>query len=116
MTSLFGESRGGTPEGERIPKGMRAVPAGTEVAKQRFPAFRFLILFPFFLRHCRQKREARLRLNDPAIHAVTRLAQSTGRLSKLQGRMDYRVKPGNDERECRCLTSLAVTSDAPTSR
>jgi hypothetical protein len=51
MTSPLGESRGGTPEGERIPKGMRAAPDGAVVVKQRFPAFRF----PFSMRrHCEE--------------------------------------------------------------
>jgi hypothetical protein len=45
MTSPLGESRGGTPEGERIPKGMRAASDDAEVVEQRFPAFRFPFLF-----------------------------------------------------------------------
>jgi hypothetical protein len=54
MTSPLGESRGGTPEGERIPKGMRAAPDSAEVAKQRFPAFRFPY---FFRRHCEERSD-----------------------------------------------------------
>ena len=72
MTSPLGESRGGTPEGERIPKGMRAAPDGAVVAKQRFPAFRF----PFFFRS--SLLPFVIAGLDPAIHAVKRLAQSTG--------------------------------------
>jgi hypothetical protein len=43
MTSPLGESRGGTPSGERIPKGMRAASDDAEDTDQRLAAFRFLI-------------------------------------------------------------------------
>jgi hypothetical protein len=43
MTSPLGESRGGTPTGERARKA-RAAPDGAEVVAQRLPAFRILFL------------------------------------------------------------------------
>jgi hypothetical protein len=45
MTSLFGESRGGTPSGELSSKGDRAASDDAEDTDQRLMAFRFLILF-----------------------------------------------------------------------
>ncbi len=44
MTSLFGESRGGTPSGELSLKGDRAASDDAEDTDQRLAAFRFLIL------------------------------------------------------------------------
>jgi hypothetical protein len=72
MTSPSGESRGGTPVGERIPKGMRAAFDDAVVVEQRFPAFRFLFSF----RPCRSFFV--ITGLDPVIHAEKRLGLSTG--------------------------------------
>ena len=61
MMSPFGESRGGTPEGELPQKG-RAAPAGAEVVEQRLPAFRF----PFLSSGEGKKREDEFLALPPA--------------------------------------------------
>jgi hypothetical protein len=82
---------------------MRAASDDAEVAKQRFPAFRFLFLFrSFFV----------IAGLDPAIHAAKKLASSTGRLSTLQTSMDRQIKPAVTKSVRRCLTSLTANSDA----
>src|SRR5262249_41989158 len=74
MTSPLGESRGGTPVGERIPKGIRAASVDAELAKQRFPAFRFLFSFVIaFCRHC-ERSEAIQSLSQAALDCFVAIA------------------------------------------
>jgi hypothetical protein len=59
MTSPLGESRGGTPSGERIPKGMRAASDDAEDTDQRLAAFRFFILFVGWVERSETHRKKR---------------------------------------------------------
>jgi hypothetical protein len=79
---------------------MRAVPDGTEVVEQRFPAFRFLFLFrpcrSFFVIAGKSAKRVFAQMIRPSMQNRG-MAQSTGQFSKLQISMDHRVKPGGDE-------------------
>jgi len=85
MTSPFGESRGGTPAGERARK-RRAAQAALSVARParrlraghqtlRLPAFRFLFLSFVIAGHSRSKNGVASLAYDPAIHAAAKLVQ-----------------------------------------
>ncbi len=113
MTSPSGESRGGTPVGERIPKGMRAVPDGMVVVEQRFPAFRFLFLswLSRFVIAGKSAKRVFAQMTRPSMQKRG-MAQSTGQLSKLQISMDHRSSPVVTRNVCRCLTSSAADSEA----